>query len=162
MIVEPDKLVPDFISAGANIVTVHQEAATHLHRVVHQIHELGARAGVALNPSTPASAVEEVLPDLDLVLPMTVNPGYGGQSFIPSVLPKIRRLRQLIDEAGLATELEVDGGIKPDNVNIVLDAGANVIVAGSAVYNDRMGIAEAVGVMQQSIGAAPSSTAGSP
>jgi len=162
MIVEPDKLVPDFISAGANIVTVHQEAATHLHRVVHQIRELGARAGVALNPSTPASAVEEVLPDLDLVLPMTVNPGYGGQSFIPSVLPKIRRLRQLIDEAGLATELEVDGGIKPDNVNIVLDAGANVIVAGSAVYNDRMGIAEAVGVMQQSIGAAPSSTAGSP
>jgi ribulose-phosphate 3-epimerase len=162
MIVEPDKLVPDFISAGANIVTVHQEAATHLHRVVHQIHELGARAGVALKPSTPASAVEEVLPDLDLVLPMTVNPGYGGQSFIPSVLPKIRRLRQLIDEAGLATELEVDGGIKPDNVNIVLDAGANVIVAGSAVYNDRMGIAEAVGVMQQSIGAAPSSTAGSP
>ena len=162
MIVEPDRLVPDFISAGASIVTVHQEAASHLDRVIHQIRELGARAGVALNPSTPASAVEEVLSDLDLVLPMTVNPGYGGQSFIPSVLPKIRRLRQLIDEANLATELEVDGGVKPDNVSVVLDAGASVIVAGSAVYNDRMGIAEAVGAMRQSIAAASGSVAGSP
>jgi len=162
MIVEPDRLVPDFISAGASIVTVHQEAVSHLDRVIHQIRELGARAGVALNPSTPASAVEEVLSDLDLVLPMTVNPGYGGQSFIPSVLPKIRRLRQLIDEANLATELEVDGGVKPDNVSVVLDAGASVIVAGSAVYNDRMGIAEAVGAMRQSIAAASGSVAGSP
>jgi ribulose-phosphate 3-epimerase len=162
MIVEPNRLVPDFISAGASIVTVHQEAASHLDRVIHQIRELGARAGVALNPSTPASAVEEVLSDLDLVLPMTVNPGYGGQSFIPSVLPKIRRLRQLIDEANLATELEVDGGVKPDNVSVVLDAGASVIVAGSAVYNDRMGIAEAVGAMRQSIAAASGSVAGSP
>jgi len=162
MIVEPDRLVPDFISAGASIVTVHQEAASHLDRVVHQIRELGARAGVALNPSTPASAVEKVISDLDLVLPMTVNPGYGGQSFIPSVLPKIRRLRQLIDEANLATELEVDGGVKPGNVSAVLDAGASVIVAGSAVYNDRMGIAEAIGAMRQSIAAASGSVAGSP
>lgn len=162
MIVEPDRLVPDFISAGANIVTVHQEAASHLDRVIHQIRELGARAGVALNPSTPASAVKEVLSDLDLVLPMTVNPGYGGQSFIPGVLPKIRRLRQLIDEGNLATELEVDGGVKPDNVSAVLDAGASVIVAGSAVYNDRMGIAEAVGAMRQSIATASGSVAGSP
>ena len=162
MIVEPNRLVPDFISAGASIVTVHQEAVSHLDRVIHQIRELGARAGVALNPSTPASAVEEVLSDLDLVLPMTVNPGYGGQFFIRSVLPKIRRLRQLIDEANLATELEVDGGVKPDNVSVVLDAGASVIVAGSAVYNDRMGIAEAVGAMRQSIAAASGSVAGSP
>jgi ribulose-phosphate 3-epimerase len=162
MIVEPENLVADFISAGANIVTVHQEAATDLKRVVHQIRELGARAGVALKPDTPASTIEELLPDLDLVLPMSVNPGYGGQAFIPSVLPKIRRLRQLIDEAGLATELEVDGGIKPGNVAIVLEAGANVIVAGSAVYNDRLRIDEGVGAMKQSISTASRSAAGSP
>jgi ribulose-phosphate 3-epimerase len=161
MIVEPENLIADFISAGANIVTVHQEAATDLKRLVHQIRELGAGAGVALKPSTSISTIEALLPDLDLVLPMSVNPGYGGQAFMSDVLPKIRRLRQLIDESGLATELEVDGGVKPDNVNLVLDAGANVIVAGSAVYNNRVSIEEGVGAMKQSISTAPRSAAGS-
>ena len=153
MIVEPERLVPDFISAGANKITVHQEAVTHLHSLVHRIRELGASPGVSLNPSTPATTIEEILPDLDLVLAMTVNPGYGGQAFIPRVLPKIEKLREMIDSAGLATELEVDGGVKADNVATVIEAGANVIVAGSAVYNDKMTIAEAITQMKNSMSA---------
>ena len=153
MIVEPGRLVPDFISAGANKITVHQEAVTHLHSVVQIIRKLGASPGVALNPATPASALEEILPDLDLVLAMTVNPGYGGQAFIPAVLPKIAKLRAMIDSAGLSTELEVDGGIKATNVGAVISAGADVIVAGSAVYNDKISIAEAVTEMKVSMSA---------
>jgi ribulose-phosphate 3-epimerase len=153
MIVEPDRLVPDFISAGANKITVHQEAVTHLHSVVQIIRKLGASPGVALNPATPASALEEILPDLDLVLAMTVNPGYGGQAFIPAVLPKIAKLRAMIDSAGLSTELEVDGGIKATNVGAVISAGADVIVAGSAVYNDSITIAEAVTEMKVNMSA---------
>ncbi len=158
MIVEPERLVPDFISAGANKITVHQEAVTHLHSLVQVIRKLGASPGVALNPGTPASTLEEILPDLDLVLAMTVNPGYGGQAFIPGVLPKITRLREMIDAGGLATELEVDGGVKADNVGLVIGAGADVIVAGSAVYNDKMTIAEAITQMKNGIDA--SSTGG--
>jgi ribulose-phosphate 3-epimerase len=154
MIVEPEKLVPDFISAGADKITVHQEAVTHLHSLVHTIRKLGASPGVSLNPSTPASTLAEILPDLDLVLAMTVNPGYGGQAFIPSVLPKIRALRGMIDDAGLSTELEVDGGVKVDNVGAVLNAGASVIVAGSAVYNDKTSIAEAIAAMKSGMSAA--------
>lgn len=153
MIVEPERLVPDFISAGANKITVHQEAVTHLHSLVQVIRKLGASPGVALNPGTPASTLEEILPDLDLVLAMTVNPGYGGQAFIPGVLPKITRLREMIDAGGQATELEVDGGVKADNVGVVIGAGADVIVAGSAVYNDKMTIAEAITHMKNGIGA---------
>ncbi|MDA1173473.1 MAG: ribulose-phosphate 3-epimerase, partial [Chloroflexi bacterium] len=153
MIVEPERLVPDFISAGANKITVHQEAVTHLHSLVQVIRKLGASPGVALNPGTPASTLEEILPDLDLVLAMTVNPGYGGQAFIPRVLPKITRLREMIDAGGLATELEVDGGVKADNVGLVIGAGADVIVAGSAVYNDKMTIAEAITQMKNGIDA---------
>jgi ribulose-phosphate 3-epimerase len=153
MIVEPGRLVPDFISAGANKITVHQEAVTHLHSVVQIIRKLGASPGVALNPATPASALEEILPDLDLVLAMTVNPGYGGQAFIPAVLPKIAKLRAMIDSAGLSTELEVDGGIKATNVGAVISAGADVIVAGSAVYNDSITIAEAVTEMKVNMSA---------
>jgi ribulose-phosphate 3-epimerase len=153
MIVEPERLVPDFISAGANKITVHQEAVTHLHSLVQVIRKLGASPGVALNPGTPASTLEEILPDLDLVLAMTVNPGYGGQAFIPRVLPKITRLREMIDAGGLATELEVDGGVKADNVGLVIGAGADVIVAGSAVYNDKMTIAEAITHMKNAIDA---------
>ena len=153
MIVEPERLVPDFISAGANKITVHQEAVTHLHSLVQVIRKLGASPGVALNPGTPASTMEEILPDLDLVLAMTVNPGYGGQAFIPGVLPKITRLREMIDAGGQATELEVDGGVKADNVGVVIGAGADVIVAGSAVYNDKMTIAEAITHMKNGIGA---------
>jgi ribulose-phosphate 3-epimerase len=152
MIVEPERLIPDFVAAGADKITVHQEAVTHLDRTVHQIRDLGATAGVSLNPSTPDATLTEILPELDLVLVMSVNPGFGGQSFIPGVLPKIERLRAAIDERGLATELEVDGGIKPDNVARVVGAGANVIVAGSAVYNDRMTIAEAVAAMRAATG----------
>ena len=152
MVVEPERLIADFISAGADKVTVHQEAVAHLHRVVHQIKELGATAGVAVNPATPASALEEVLPDVDLVLVMTVNPGFGGQSFIASVLPKVRRVRDMIDAAGLSTELEVDGGIKPDNIGKLVEAGADVIVAGSAVFNERMSVAEAISELREGVG----------
>ena len=152
MIVEPERLIPDFVSAGADKITVHQEAVPHLHRVVQQIKELGATAGVALNPSTPASTIEEILPDVDLVLAMTVNPGYGGQAFIPHVLPKVRQIRQMIDTAGLGTELEVDGGIKSDNVGALIEAGASVIVAGSAIYNDQLGIAEGIAEMRRGMG----------
>ena len=151
MIVEPERLIPDFVAAGADKITVHQEAVTHLDRAVHQIRDLGATAGVSLNPSTPDATLTEILPELDLVLVMSVNPGFGGQSFIPGVLPKVERLRAAIDERGLATELEVDGGIKPDNVARVVTAGANVIVAGSAVYNDRMTVAEAVAAMRAAV-----------
>ena len=152
MVVDPEHLIPDFIAAGATNITVHFEAVTHLHRVIQQIKELGATAGVALNPSTPASMIEEILPDLDLVLAMTVNPGYGGQTLIQRVLPKVRQIRQMIDAAGLDTELEVDGGIKPDNVGALVEAGASVIVAGSAVYNDKMGIAQGIAEMRSGMG----------
>ena len=151
MVVEPDRLIPDFVAAGANIVTVHQEACHHLHRVVHQVKELGIRAGVAINPSTPASTLSEVLPDLDLVLAMTVNPGFAGQDFIPHVLDKVRRLREMIDEAGLATELEVDGGIKANNVAQSVKAGARVIVAGSAVYTPDGSIAQAIAALRDGV-----------
>ena len=152
MIVEPERLVPDFISAGADKVTVHQEATTHLHSLVQEIRKLGASPGVSLNPATPASMIEEILPDLDLVLVMSVNPGFGGQAFIPGSLRKLALVRRMISDAGLATELEVDGGIKPDNVAQVVEAGANVIVAGSAVYNDRTSIADAIHQMNSAIG----------
>ena len=153
MVVEPERLIPDFVSAGADKVTVHQEAVPHLHRAVHQIRELGAAAGVAINPSTPASTLDEVIADVDLVLVMTVNPGYGGQSFIASVLPKVRRVREMIEAAGVAVELEVDGGIKKDNVGRLVEAGADVIVAGSAVFNDRSSVAVALGELRKGIGA---------
>ena len=152
MVVEPERLIPDFVSAGADRITVHQEAAPHLHRVAHRIKELGASAGAAINPATPDAALAEILPDLDLVLAMSVNPGFGGQQFIPSVLPKIERLRAAIDRLGLAVELEADGGIKPENAGRVAEAGASVIVAGSAVYNDRASVAEAVAALRAVVG----------
>ena len=151
MIVEPERLIPDFAAAGADHITVHQEAVTHLHGVVHQIRALGATAGVSINPATPDAALSEILPDLDLVLVMSVNPGFGGQSFIPGVLPKVERLRAAIDDRGLATELEVDGGVKPENAARIVSAGASVLVAGSAVYNDRMTIAEAIAAIRSAV-----------
>lgn len=135
MIVEPEKYIADFAKAGADLITVHAEACTHLHRVVTHIKELGVKAGVALNPATPVSAVEHVLPLLDLVLLMTVNPGFGGQKFIPHVLPKIRAVRDMIDDAGLPTELQVDGGVNLQTVSQAVQAGANVLVAGSAIFS---------------------------
>lgn len=135
MIENPDLYIPDFAKAGADIITVHQEAVPHLHRTVQLIKSLGKKAGVSLNPATPVETLDVILDELDLVLIMSVNPGFGGQSFIPSALDKISALRKRITERGLSTELEVDGGVKIDNIREVVAAGADVLVAGSAVFN---------------------------
>jgi ribulose-phosphate 3-epimerase len=137
MIVEPEKYVADFAKAGADIISVHAEhnASPHLHRTLGQIKELGKQAGVVLNPGTPLELIEYVLDLCDLVLIMSVNPGFGGQSFIPGVIPKIVKLRQMCDERGLDPWIEVDGGLKANNTWQVIEAGANAIVAGSAVFN---------------------------
>ncbi len=134
MIENPDLYIADFAKAGADIIVVHAEAATHLHRTIQLIKSLGKKAGVSLNPATSLSALDMILPDLDLVLLMTVNPGFGGQSFIDSCLPKITELRKRIDALGKPIELEVDGGVKVDNIEKVAAAGADVFVAGSAVF----------------------------
>jgi len=137
MISEPEKYVEVFAEAGADLVTVHAEAATHLHRLIQQIRQKGVRAGVSLNPATPLGALEYVLGDVDMVLLMTVNPGFGGQAFIEAVVPKIERLRAMIEERGLAADIEVDGGIGPDTIGKVSSAGANVFVAGSAIFGSK-------------------------
>jgi ribulose-phosphate 3-epimerase len=134
MIAPADPYIADFAEAGADIITVHPESGPHLHRTVHLIKSLGKKAGVALNPATPVAAVEAVLPDLDLVLVMTVNPGFGGQAFIASQLDKIRALRKLIDGLGKKIDLEVDGGIAPDTARLAVAAGADVLVAGTASF----------------------------
>jgi ribulose-phosphate 3-epimerase len=134
MIAEPDRYLHAFAEAGADRLIVHEEGAIHLNRTVQAIHALGKSAGVAINPATPASVLEEILPDIDLVLVMTVNPGFGGQEFISGTLSKLRRVRKMIDELGLNCELEVDGGIEPHNAALVVDAGARVLVAGSAIF----------------------------
>lgn len=144
MIKDPERRLADFAAAGAGIITVHVEAARHLHRTVQVIRELGCRAGVALNPGTPLAAVEEVLPFVDLVLIMSVNPGYGGQDYIPTSTTKIARMRSMIDDRGLAIDLEVDGGVKPANAAGIVQAGANVLVAGSAVFGGPGSIADAI------------------
>lgn len=135
MIVEPEKYVQSFAEAGADIITVHEEASTHLHRTLQQIRALGKRAGVSLNPHTAPEGLRYVLPNVDLILVMSVNPGFGGQSFIPSAVDKLARIRAMIDESGFDIDLEVDGGVKPGTARQVIDAGADVIVAGSAVFN---------------------------
>jgi len=138
MIVEPEKYIPDFAKAGADIIQVHQETCPHLHRTIQQIHELGKKACVVLNPATPIVTIEEVLGDVDEVLIMTVNPGFGGQKFIREVLPKIAALRAELDARGLQhVDIEVDGGVKVDNVAAVCAAGANVIVSGSGVFGTK-------------------------
>lgn len=134
MIEEPARYLEDFKKAGADWVTVHAESCRHLHSTVAKIHELGMKAGVALNPATPVSALDYVIEDLDMVLVMSVNPGFGGQSFIPSALRKIEEVRRMADSRGLDLNIEVDGGVKLKNVEDVISAGANVIVAGSAVF----------------------------
>ena len=134
MIVEPERYVEAFAEAGADVISVHVEASTHLQRTLARIRALGKRAGVVLNPHTPEGAVDYVLGDADLVLVMTVNPGFGGQSFLPSMLPKIEALRARIDRAGLAVDLEVDGGVAPDTIRRAVDAGATVLVAGNTVF----------------------------
>ena len=134
MIENPDRYIPDFAAAGADIIVVHAEATSHLHRSIQLIKSLGKKAGVSLNPATPLKALDYVIEDLDLVLLMTVNPGFGGQSFIDACLPKIHSLRAMLDRRGSEAELEVDGGVKPANIARISHAGADVFVAGSAVF----------------------------
>jgi ribulose-phosphate 3-epimerase len=134
MIENPDRYIPDFAAAGADIIVVHAEAVNHLHRTVQLIKSLGKRAGVSLNPATPLNVLDYVLDDLDLVLLMTVNPGFGGQSFIDACLPKIHAMRAMLDRHGSEAELEVDGGVKISNIASISHAGADVFVAGSAVF----------------------------
>jgi ribulose-phosphate 3-epimerase len=137
MIEDAERWVGAYVKAGADIIGVHAEACPHLHRTLQQIRDLGKRASVVLNPATPIEAIEWVLDDVDQVLIMSVNPGFGGQQFIPSALRKIQQLRRVLDERGLAVDIEVDGGVKVDNVAAVCAAGANVIVSGSGVFGTR-------------------------
>lgn len=134
MIEEPDRYIDDFAEAGADLITVHAEACKHLDRTITAIKEKGLLAGVALNPATPLTAIEWVLPKVDMILIMSVNPGFGGQSLIPYTIDKVRELKKMIDSKGLKTDIEVDGGVNHQNVTEFLDAGANIIVAGSAVF----------------------------
>ncbi len=137
MIEDPDRYIADFIKAGANYLTVHIEASVHLHRTVHWMKESGVKAGVSLNPATPVWSLEHILPDLDLVVLMSVNPGFGGQSFIPQVFPKIRTLKQIVEERRLPVLIEVDGGVKYENARTVAEAGADILVMGSAFFNSK-------------------------
>ncbi|HKZ46807.1 MAG TPA: ribulose-phosphate 3-epimerase [Thermodesulfobacteriota bacterium] len=152
MIENPDKFVPDFAKAGSDIITVHAETSRHLHRTIQYIKEQGIRAGVSLNPTTPLSVLEHILGDVDLILIMTVNPGFSGQSFIKSCLPKIERLRKMLDDGNYKAELEVDGGIKVSNIGAVAKAGADVFVAGSAIFGSD-NYKKTISVMRQEIGA---------
>ena len=135
MIENPDNYIKEFADAGCDIIVVHQEACTHLHRTIQNIKSHGIKAGVALNPATPIETIKYVLQDVDMVLLMSVNPGFGGQSYMPVVTEKIKELKALIDEMNLDIDIEVDGGVKPSNIAEVVNAGANVIVAGSAIFN---------------------------
>jgi ribulose-phosphate 3-epimerase len=134
MIVEPEKLVPDFKKAGANGISVHVETCPNLHRNIQQIKDLGMKAGVAINPHTPVIMLENILSDVDHILVLTVNPGFGGQKFIPQSLAKIRQLRQMIDERNLDVKIEIDGGVTLENASEIVAAGANILVAGSTVF----------------------------
>ncbi len=153
MVLQPERLIPAFVEAGADSLTVHVEACPHLHRVIQQIHGLGARAGVALNPATPLVALEEILPYVELVLIMSVNPGFGGQSYIPTSTGKIARLRAMLVQRGLEEQvvIQVDGGIKPDNAREVVEAGATVLVAGSAIFNTRASVAANMAAFRQAL-----------
>lgn len=135
MIDQPERFVEDFVKAGADIVTFHVEATNHVHRVLQQIKLAGAKAGVVLNPHTPLSTIEHVLEDVDMVLLMTVNPGFGGQAFIESVMPKLTSLAQMKADRDLTFEIEIDGGVNPETAKLCIENGANVLVAGSAIYN---------------------------
>ncbi len=152
MVHEPDRLLPSLVKATTDQVLVHAEACAHLHRTVGLIKDQGNQVGVAINPATPISAVEEVLSDLDIVLVMTVNPGFGGQSFIPSALGKLRRLYNLIQEYGYATQLEVDGGVKADaTARDSVAAGAQILVAGTAIFNREQSVAEAIATLRATV-----------
>lgn len=152
MIVEPERYLSDFAQAGADVIIVHQEASPHLHRTLEQIRRLGKRPGVAINPATPLVAVQEVLNMVDLVLCMTVDPGFGGQAFIESMLAKIERLRGMIQQHNATCDLEVDGGISAQTVAAAVKAGANLLVAGSAIYGDPEGVGPAIAKLRAAIG----------
>jgi ribulose-phosphate 3-epimerase len=153
MIEKPERYVDAFADAGADWLTVHQEASVHLHRTVEQIRQKEVRPGVSINPGTPLSALAEILPYVDLVLIMSVNPGFGGQRFIPTSTRKIATLRRTLDERGLwPIEIQVDGGIAPGTIGEVVDAGATVVVAGAAVFNDRASVAENIRALRQAAG----------
>lgn len=137
MIDNPDQYIEAFANAGADYLTVHVEACKHLHRTIHYIKSFGVKAGVVLNPATPVQTIEHVIEDIDMVLLMTVNPGFGGQKFIEQVLPKIRQVKDLVDKKGLSVEIEVDGGVNEETARKCVEAGANVLVAGSAIYNEK-------------------------
>lgn len=137
MIEQPDLYIPTFAKAGADILSVHVETCPHLHRTIHLIKDQGVKAGVVLNPHTPVAMIEHVIENVDLVLLMTVNPGFGGQSFIPAVLNKIKQVADMVKEKDLQVEIEVDGGINPETATLCKEAGANVLVAGSAIYNEK-------------------------
>lgn len=153
LMVEPvDRIVPDFAKAGASLISFHPEASAHVHRTVQLIKSHGCQAGLVLNPATPVEVLEWVLEDLDLVLLMSVNPGFGGQSFIPSALDKLRRVRQMIDRSGKPIRLEIDGGVKADNIGEIAAAGADTFVAGSAIFN-APDYAEVIGKMKAAVAA---------
>jgi ribulose-phosphate 3-epimerase len=154
MIVEPERYIPEFAEAGADIILVHQEGCPHLHNVLQQIHGLGKRAGVVLNPATPVSTIEDMLPEVEQVLIMSVNPGFGGQKFIESVLPKVARLRQMIDERKLACAIEIDGGIAPATTPAAVKAGVDVLVAGVSIFAAPEGVAGAIRHLRASAAAA--------
>lgn len=153
MVEKPERLIPDFARAGVNNLTVHVETCPHLHRTVQQIHDLGLRAGVTLNPATPLALLEEILPYVDLVLIMSVNPGFGGQTYIPASTARIARLRRMLDERGLdRVELEVDGGVSTHTIAEIVEAGASVLVAGTAVFNSQAGVAQNIALLRQAAG----------
>jgi len=135
MIENPDQYIKDFVDAGADLVNVHIEACTHIHRTIQHIKSYGVKAGVTLNPGTPLTSIEEILPELDMVLLMSVNPGFGGQSYIEATTDKIRRLKQMILKRGLTCDIQVDGGVNLQNVKLIAEAGADIVVAGSAIFN---------------------------
>ena len=151
MIDNPEFYIEDFSKAGADIITVHQEATPHLHRTIQQIHDLGIKAGVSINPSTSVRTLDEIICDVDLILVMSVNPGFGGQSYIHSCTNKIRKVREMLDDRGVSADLEVDGGVNVDTVNEVINAGANAFVAGSAIFNDKNSVAENVSALRAKI-----------
>ena len=151
MITNPQEYIEAFAKAGADVIIVHQEVCPHLHRVIQQIKACGKQAGVALNPSTPVSLLIDMLTFLDLVLVMTINPGFGGQELIPETLPKISRLRQMIDARNLHCDIEVDGGVHEQTAPLVVKAGANLLVAGSAVYNEKESVEQAIARLRSAI-----------
>lgn len=137
MIASPEKYIEEFVKAGARILTVHVEACPHLHRIIQIVKKMGIEVGASLNPATPLTALEHILEDLDLVLLMSVNPGWGGQDFIPQIIPKIKRLREMIDRGGYKVSIEVDGGVKVENSSSIVSAGADILVMGSAIFGTK-------------------------